>query len=267
MPKTRHLFPFAAVLAVCLLGAPAAGAGNESVPRVPPRSSAGTGGRAGTFPNEVIDVDGVKREYRLVVPKDIDPQTPVPLLFAFHGFLIDSKDLMPVYTRLDTLAAEKKCILVYPNARNRAWPLFLELAQPDLQFFDALYKHVTARYNVDLNRVYLCGMSNGGYFTHVVASQRPDKVAAICCHSGGMGLLALRDLNVTPKYAVLAVHGADDPIVRVEEGRRIRDYYTRRGHPVEYVEVPGLKHIWAVSADINPRMWDFFLAHPLPGDR
>jgi dipeptidyl aminopeptidase/acylaminoacyl peptidase len=61
---------------------------------------------------------------------------------------------------------------------------------------------------------------------------------------------------------VLVVHGSADSIVKVDEGRRTRDAYHKWGHPVEYVEVPGLNHFWAHKVDVNSKMWRFFAAHP-----
>jgi poly(3-hydroxybutyrate) depolymerase len=52
-------------------------------------------GPAGVFPNEQIVVGQQKRLYRLVVPASVDRARPAPLLIAFHGMWIDSKDLMP----------------------------------------------------------------------------------------------------------------------------------------------------------------------------
>ena len=39
-------------------------------------------------------------------PKSVDLDKPAPLVIAFHGLLIDSKDVMPKYTKLDELAAD-----------------------------------------------------------------------------------------------------------------------------------------------------------------
>src|SRR5262245_57477769 len=233
---------------------PALGADSEKM--VPARSSRGSGGKAGTFANETIKVDKIEREYRLVVPKSVDPKKPAPLLFAFHGFLIDSKDLMPVYTQLDKLAEDKGFILVYPNGKNHAWVLVPQLAKNDIAFFDALYEHLTSKYNIDLNRVYLAGMSNGGYFTHLVASQKSDKVAAICSHSAGLGALAFGEPKVKHKYAVFIAHGDEDSIVKVEEGRKTRDAYEKWGHPVKYIEIPKHNHFWGTNEGINKKMWD-----------
>jgi polyhydroxybutyrate depolymerase len=231
--------------------------GND-VPRSP---SNGSGGGAGTFANAKIDINGLERVYRLVVPEGIDSEKPAPLVFAFHG-LLDSKDIMPWYTRLDDLAKKHGFILVYPNGRNRHWPLVVEWAKEDLDFFDALYAHVTSQYNVDLDRVYLAGMSNGAYFSNLLASQRSDKIAAIAAHSGGLGLVGLKELTVENKYAVLVIHGDADSIVPVREGRATRDAYQKWGHPVGYIEVPKFPHFWAHKIGVNDKIWKFFEEHP-----
>jgi polyhydroxybutyrate depolymerase len=246
-------------LGLCLSTSAAA----ESKEQAAPRSSAGRGGSAGVFPDERIQADGIEREYRLVVPKSVDPDKPAPLLFAFHGFRVDSKDLMHRYSQLDKLAEEQGFIVCFPNGENQQWKLIPRRAKGDIALFDALYSRITSQYNVDLNRVYLAGMSNGGYFTHVLASERSDKIAAICSHSAGMGVVARLEPQIKHKYAVFIAHGADDSIVPVTEGRKTRDTYTKWGFPVKYVEVPDLNHVWGTKADINHQMWDFFAKHPL----
>ncbi|MDW8038065.1 MAG: PHB depolymerase family esterase [Thermoguttaceae bacterium] len=235
----------------------------EIASSVPARPSGGKGGQAGLFRNERIQVGNQEREYRLLVPKTATGDRPAPILFAFHGFLIDSKDLMPLYTQLDRLAEQKGFIVVYPNGKNRAWRLLPTLAQEDIAFFDALLEHLAARYNIDLNRVYLAGMSNGAYFVHLLARERSDRIAAICAHSGGLGVLAADRTGPKHKYAVFLAHGDKDSIVPVSESRKAHDQYQKWGHPVQYVEVPGWGHLWAVKAGVNEKMWTFFLAHPL----
>lgn len=254
---------------VALCAGCAGGSGMESAVTSPPApstpaypaSAVKARPKTGILPNEALMVNGIEREYRLVVPASVDLSKPVPLIFAFHG-LGDSKDLMPIYTLLDVAAAQRGFILVYPNGRLRAWPLLEALAKDDLAFFDALYAKLTTEYAVDKDRVFLTGMSNGAYFCHLLGALRGEKIAAIATHSGGLGTVDFKNLTPVSKYGVLIVHGAQDGLVKVDEGRRTRDAYQKAGHPVEYLEVERWGHLWAHVAGVNERMWRFFSTHP-----
>lgn len=235
----------------------------DAAAAVPPKASEGKGGKAGVFAEETIKVGLRERAYRLVVPENLDPKKPVPLVFAFHGGIIDSKELMPVYSQLDALARKEKFILVYPNADNKVgWWLVKALAQGDIRFFDELLKHLVEQYNVDLNRVYCTGMSSGGFFCHLLASERSEKIAAIAAHSAGLGVLA-NGVDPKKKTAVLVIHGAKDPVISVEEGRKARDAYEKAGYPLKYVEYPEVGHNWALFQGVNETIWTFFSEHPL----
>ena len=148
-------------------------------------------GRHGTFPDESVTVGKDTRTFRLVVPKSVDLAKPAPLVVAFHGMLIDSKDVMPRYTKLDELAAEKKFVLAFPEAQEKMWGIKPEKVKADLAFFDALLVEVQKRYKIDPDRIYVLGMSNGGYFAHLVGKERSKTVAAVMSHSGPLGLQTL----------------------------------------------------------------------------
>jgi polyhydroxybutyrate depolymerase len=226
-------------------------------PAEPATPSGGAGGSPGLFPDERITVGGRERAYRLLVP-DRPAGEPRALVLAFHGFRVDSKDVMPTYSRLDALARAKGFILVYPNALEGRWRL-RRAGNEDLAFFDALLQRLERAYPVDRTRVYATGMSNGAYFVNVLAAERSEVLAAVAPHSGGLGVLA-RGIKARRKYPVMILHGAQDRIVPVAEGRRARDAYRREGHEVRYVEVPGLGHRWAGR---NEDMWAFFQAHAM----
>lgn len=217
----------------------------------------------GEFPAEKIEVGGVTREYRLVVPKSVALDKPAPIVFAFHGILIDSKDVMPLYTKLNDAASKHKFILVYPDALDKSWGIAPDKVKKDLEFFDALLKELQTRYKIDSERIYAVGMSNGGYFTHIVGRERSKTVAAIASHSGVLGLETLAGIRSERKFPVMIVHGDKDKIFPVDWARENRDKYTKAGHEVKYVEVAGLGHFWATNADINDAIWAFFAEHPL----
>ena len=227
-----------------------------------PLPSNGKGGSTGTRENESIKVGDQARTFHLVVPEKLDPAKPAPLVFVFHG-RGDSKDWIRRYSGLEELAPKQGFIAVFPAGLEKQWDLRTVDDNPDLKFFDALFEHLTTKYNVDLRRVYLTGMSMGGYFSNLVASKRSEKIAAIAPHSGGLGVLAVRGVKAAKKYAVMVIHGDADRIVKVDEGRTSRDAYAKEGHAVEYVEVKGMGHVWARREGITDRIWKFFIDHPM----
>lgn len=211
---------------------------------------------AGNFAAQKVRVDGVERVYRLIVPQTVDLRKPAPLVVAFHGMLIDSKDLMPLYTKLGDLAAKQKFLVAFPNALDRSFGLKPEKIQADLAFFDSLVKQVSANYQVDSRRIYVCGMSNGGYFAHLVGKERSTTVAAVASHSGPLGLQTLLGVRAERKFPVLILHGDKDPLFPIAFARENRDKYQREGHKVQFVELAGQGHMWA--PDASETIWNFF---------
>jgi len=216
----------------------------------------------GEFAAESVKVGSDTREYRLVVPKSVDLAKPAPLVIAFHGMLIDSKDLMPKYTKLNDTAEKHKFIIAYGEAIKKSWGLAPDKIKKDLAYFDALLAKLTTEYKIDPDRIYVLGMSNGGYFAHLVGKERSKTVAAVASHSGPLGAQTLLGINADRKFPVLIIHGDKDNLMPVEWARDNRDRYKKEGHEVQYVELAGLGHVWATKHDINETIWKFFAEHP-----
>ncbi|MBM4261618.1 MAG: hypothetical protein FJ145_09325 [Deltaproteobacteria bacterium] len=219
-------------------------------------------GAHGEFANESLTVRGATRIFRLVVPRSVDLTHPAPLVFAFHGMAIDSKDLMPKYSKLNETAERHRFIVVYPNAVGGSWGLSVRKAVADIAFFDALRQHLAQLHRIDSERIYALGMSNGGYFAHLLARERSTTIAAVASHSGPLGLQTLGGVKAARKFPVFIVHGTADKIFPVSFARENVEKYRREGHEVEYVEVPGLGHIWANKIAVNEKIWEFFASHP-----
>jgi polyhydroxybutyrate depolymerase len=218
----------------------------------------------GEFAKRAIEVGRDTREYRLVAPKSVDLTRPAPLVIALHGIGIDSKDLMPLYTKLNATAEKHGFLLVYPNAIDRSWGLSPEKIRKDLEFLDALIRRVSADYRVEPRRIHLLGMSNGGYFAHLAARERSKVIASVASHSGPLGLQTLLGVRAERKFPVMIIHGDRDKLFPVAFARENRDKYRREGHEVEYLEIPGLGHFWGENADVNEKIHAFFEGHPLP---
>jgi polyhydroxybutyrate depolymerase len=219
--------------------------------------------KRGDFGSETVKVGNATREYRLVVPKTVDLAKPAPLVVAFHGMLIDSKDVMPQYTKLNETAEKHGFIIAYPNAIGKGWGIAPEKVKSDLAFFDHLLRKLSATYKIDPDRVYVVGMSNGGYFARLVGKERSKTVAAVASHSGPLGLQTMLGVNAVRKFPVLIIHGARDSLFPVWIERENREKYKREGHEVKYVELKNVGHMWGTKADINETIWKFFDDHPL----
>lgn len=95
------------------------------------------------------------------------------------------------------------CILIMPQCpTDTFWVAKIESLK---QFIDK----ITAKFGADTNRIYLCGMSMGGFGTWYMSMAYPDLFAAIAvCCGGGMAWNA-----ASLKMPVWAFHGLDDIVV------------------------------------------------------
>lgn len=171
-----------------------------------------------------INVDGINRDYRLYAPPVYDGFYPVPLVINLHGKTSTAAQ-HEAYCRTSPVADTGNFIVVHPNGyandRNiREWftdkfatnnPLNID----DVKFIDALIEDVKANYNIDANRIYIMGFSNGAFMTYTLAAKLSNKVAAICANGGGMIFPFLGDISntLTHPMPVLNMHGTVDPLV------------------------------------------------------
>jgi poly(3-hydroxybutyrate) depolymerase len=224
--------------------------------------------RATILRDQFADVDGVKRRYRLVIPRSLSASRPAPLLFAFHGAR-GSADGMAKSTNLDRLAVDQGFFLVYLEGRHSSWPPFIppenpRFIEPDLLFFDLLCDELIGRYNIDDKRVYATGMSQGAAFVNLLVAKRSDKIAAAAPHSGWLPKpLADEGIEAVRKCPLFMVAGTDDAQVPEEVVRRAAECFRNEGHPVELHLINGLGHRWASKHTINEKIWAFLASHRL----
>ncbi len=219
------------------------------------------------LPRETVEVEGVAREYRLVVPDSLQ-ESPVPLLLVFHGAL-ETNEAVARSTQLDRLAAAQGFFLVYPQGLNQSWPASLPADNPDyymrdLAFFDAMVDDLAERYPIDRRRVYVAGISQGGAFVQLLVSRRSEKIAAAVSHSGWLpDPLSVQGIGARRECPLMLVVGSDDKQVSPTAAEESRDCFRREGHPVEYHMIEGLGHRWALEHDINETIWSFLSEHRL----
>jgi len=131
----------------------------------------------------------------------------------------------------------------------------------------ALLAEVPKKYKVDQGRIYLTGLSMGGYGTWSLGLTHPERFAAIAPICGGGDPLALlladrKRVNGLKTLSVWAFHGEKDPVVKLEESQRMVDALKKfGGKEVELTVYPEADHDSWTETYNNPKLYDWFLAH------
>lgn len=195
---------------------------------------------------KTINVDGKERKYVLYVPDNVKENTP--LVISMHGASGHDTDRNPFRT---SVADKEGCIVVYPQGNDQFFPVFGGYipgwnasgeVNEDTAFLKAIIKAVDEEYDIDPDRVYCCGFSNGGMMTYANASAAADIFAAFASISGFQ-------LNEFHHHTVgyrpvpfLHIHGKNDDFVKYSCMPIIRDNMVARNgcNPIpEVSEVEG----------------------------
>lgn len=133
----------------------------------------------------------------------------------------------------------------------------------------ALLSEVTKRYKVDQSRIYLTGLSMGGYGTWSIGLKHPDLFAAIAPICGGGSTLPVllpepRIEARLKKLPIWAFHGGKDPVVALDESERLVKLLKRLGNPVKLTVYPEAGHdSWSLTY-ANQALYDWFLEQVNP---
>jgi polyhydroxybutyrate depolymerase len=155
---------------------------------------------------------GQTRTYRVYRPVNFSTSTSLPLVINMHGLNSNSQQ-QEQYTLFNPLADTARCVVVYPDAINGQWNIVIgQSGVNDVGFISALIDTMYKNYNIDLNRVYACGMSMGGYMSFRLACELSCKIAAIASVTGLLQE-GTTTCNPTRKMPVLQIHGTADSTV------------------------------------------------------
>lgn len=193
-----------------------------------------------------------KLNYLLYLPeKYAKGNTKWPLLVFLHGAGETGKDLHLVKIHGPPKILDKgkdlPFIVVSPQAPQRGW---------NVDTLNALIDDLLSTYRIDPDRVYLTGLSMGGYGTWALAAAHPEKFAAAVpiCGGGDPGLAG--SLKNIPLWVF---HGAKDTVVRPGESERMVEAVKKAGGNVKLTIYPDKAHdSWTVTYD-NPELYKWLL--------
>lgn len=168
--------------------------------------------------NGSITHDNMQREYILYVPASYDSTSTVPLLFNFHGYTSNAGQQM-VYGDFRPIADTAGFIIVHPqgttdNTGTTHFNVgFGGSTTDDVGFTSDLLDTIIAQYNIDEDRVYSTGMSNGGYMSFHLACNLSNRIAAVASVTGAMVPATLNNCGATHTTPILQIHGTNDATV------------------------------------------------------
>jgi polyhydroxybutyrate depolymerase len=251
--------------------------------------SAGCGKPAPQNPPTSFTVNGLIRHAITVVPSGYNKDTPISLVFAFHG-RTNPNSMVRTYYKVEQ-ASRGKAIMIYPaglpeEGPSRSWsdPGDKPSELRDFKLFDTMLDEFSKDYCVDLDEVYVVGHSLGAWFTNSLSCARGDKIRAIGSVGGGT-----TSNECSGPVAAFIMHNPKDNLASFASGEAARDQLLKQNQcssktvpvePREYncVEYQGCNetapviwcphndntefdgtyypHTWPDHAGAD--MWDFF---------
>lgn len=194
--------------------------------------------------------------YALYLPNgyDKDPAKRWPLIIFLHGIGERGNDL----ALLQVNGIPRKI------ADGESFPFIIAAPQcPDNDWWspdtiNALLDELIERHRVDEDRVYLTGLSMGGFGTWSTAAQYPGRFAAIAPICGGGNAFMANNLKHTPTWAF---HGAKDETVPIKRSQEMVDALKACGGEVKFTVYPEAGHdSWSMAYN-TPELYQWFLQH------
>lgn len=175
------------------------------------------------------------RCWDVFVPEDFEAEA-VPLVVDIHGFL-NTTDRQRRYNPYEDLANEDGAILVRPygidwswNGGGDPWPSDTDLDKrpgigccghalnqriDDVGFIVAMIEQLKRSYEIDDDRVFLSGFSNGCILAQRVAAEASASIDGVACMAGHLLVEPTTDYEPVP---IMEIHGTEDPVSEYEAG-------------------------------------------------
>ena len=197
----------------------------------------------------------IRLQYLLFLPADYENKSEKwPMILFLHGAGERGDNLSQVKVhgppKLINNGENFPFIIVSPQCPEDKWW--------DTDVLNELLKDVMKSYRVDKNRIYLTGLSMGGYGTWDMAQKYPSRFAAIApiCGSGNPELV-----ERIKHLPIWVFHGAKDKVVPVKKSQDMVDALKKVGGNVKFAIYPEAGHDSWTETYSNPALYDWFLKH------
>ncbi len=196
--------------------------------------------------------------YRIYLPKDYDGKgSKLPIVFFLHGVgeRGDDLDLIEKHgiPKLIKNGKSFPFITVAPQCPPSQW-----WSEPKMiKSLISLVEEIFQKYDIDKSKVYITGLSMGGFGTIALANERPDFFAAALAVCGGADFNDFENLRDMPLWLL---HGSDDDTHPASYSEKIYDHLKDENSEIKLTIYDGVDHnSWDITYD-NPDIYDWLLS-------
>lgn len=224
-------------------------------------------------PRSYADQDGNVLNYRLLKPLEYDPTEKYPLVLFLHGAGERGDDNAAQLKHgmqdfCEPGRREKmKCYVLAPQCpKNQKWA-DVDWTQDHVALPDSISTSLRLVFEVldsmvedaaiDKNRIYITGLSMGGYGTWDAIYRRPDFFAAALPICGGADPKTAEKIKHIP---IWCFHGDKDRAVRVQFSRDMIDALKKAEGEPKYTEYPGVGHDSWTRTYANPEVHEWLFS-------
>lgn len=205
--------------------------------------------RKGTAALEARQIDGNSLRYLIVEPDDYDKTLEYPTVVLLHGFGASMSDLAGLAPSIDRTGY----LYLFPNApipmqigmgmTGYAWTPpggdgTDHTAQRSEDLLAAFFDEVCERHALTHGEIVMGGFSQGGMMTYRFGLQRPEIFAGLAILSGQVPSPDALSESL-PEYRgqpIFVVHGTQDAVIDIADGRRSREFLESAGYAPQYHE-------------------------------
>ncbi len=216
---------------------------------------------------ETFESGKEKLLYRMMSPENPAPATKYPLVIFLHGAgeRGSDNDAQLVHGVKDFAKPESRksypCFLIAPQCPNEKkwaevdWSASSHQrpekpSEPATLLFK-LIENLTAQLPIDTDRIYITGLSMGGYGTWDLIARKPDMFAAAVPVCGGGDE---RDAQLIAKIPIWAFHGGKDTVVKPQRTTNMIEAIKKAGGNPKATIYPEVGHNSWVNAYSDPEM-------------
>jgi len=198
-----------------------------------------------------VNIEGERMRYLLFTPKQYDRQKKYPLVLWLHGggargdnpgIILSWGDKHgPLFLARPDNQSAYPCFILAPQCpTGKLWANpFADTILVETRLLLEILDSIQTEFAVDSTRLYVMGISMGGYAIWDLIARKPDLFAAAAPICGGGNPSKARLMVNTP---IWAFHGDEDELVGVEESRRMIEAIKQAGGKPKYTEYKGVGH-------------------------